>query len=156
MIPPTRASQHAIRALTYLASQPEGAYRLTREMAAALGIPAHYLAKVFQPLSARGILDSQRGRSGGVRLARLPDEITLYEVVDALECLDTATPCALGQRRCDDEAPCPLHEYWISAHDRYLATLRWTTLAEMTRFCDAQPDSGYPFPLPVPGAEAPR
>lgn len=148
MIPPSRASQHAVRALTFLARVPPGEYRLTRELAVSLGIPAHYLAKVFQPLTARGILDSQRGRSGGVRLARPASEVALFELVDAIETLEVAVPCALGQRDCTDETPCPLHEYWVSARSRYLQTLMATSLSDVADFCERNPGSSYPFPIP--------
>jgi Rrf2 family protein len=150
VIPLSRASQYAIRALTYMAAQPDDGFVHTRDMAESLDVPAHSLAKVLQPLSALGILHSQRGRSGGLRLARNPEGISLREVAGALEPMDGSMPCALGQRRCDDDVPCPLHEDWTRVWTRHVETLQSTTVADLARFSHEHPGGGYPYPAPAP------
>ena len=70
-----KAGEYAIRALTFMAQQPSGEYQLVRDMAAKLGIPAPFLAKILQPLVGGGFVFSQRGRSGGFRLSKEPHEI---------------------------------------------------------------------------------
>src|SRR5262245_42777162 len=105
----SRASEYAIRSLTYLAMQEREAFHLARDMAERLEIPAPFLAKILQPLVARGLVRSQRGRSGGFRLARDPAEITLFQIVDAQENLGKIRQCMLGQAECSDERACPLH-----------------------------------------------
>jgi len=146
MLPISRSSEYAIRALTYLAQNRDG-FRLANEMAGALGIPAPFLGKVLQPLVSRGVLQSQRGRNGGFRLARAPEEITLFEVVDAEEHLGGVRQCFLGQAECTDERACPLHDYWKHASGAFLARMVNTTLADLLRFCAERPHSGYPLPL---------
>ena len=146
MLPISRSSEYAIRALTYLAQNREG-FRLANDMAAALGIPAPFLGKVLQPLVSRGVLQSQRGRNGGFRLARPPEEITLFQVVDSQEHLGGVRQCFLGQAECTDERACPLHEYWKHASGAFLARMVNTTLADLLRFCAERPHSGYPLPL---------
>ena len=144
MNPITQASEHAIRALTHLAQRPEAGYQLIRDMAHRIDVPAPFLAKVLQPLVAQGVLESQRGRGGGVRLALPPSEVTLYRIVDAQEHLDRARECFLGQAECTDERACPMHEFWKRASFDYLEQLRSTTLADLVRFCRDRPESGYP------------
>jgi Rrf2 family protein len=143
----SRASEYAIRALAFLALQDRESFHLARDMAARLGIPAPFLAKILQPLVVRGLVRSQRGRSGGFRLARDPAEITLFQIVDAQENLGKVRQCMLGQAECNDERACPLHHYWTRASDEYLAILDSTTLRDLARFTEQRRDCGYPIPL---------
>lgn len=151
----SRASEYAIRALTYLAqNEKEEGFFLARDMAEKLGVPAPFLSKILQPLVASGMILSQRGRKGGFRLAegRTPESITLFEVVDSQEHLNKVRKCFLGQAECSDERACPMHSYWQSTSTEYLEVLNKTTLADMVGFCETSPESGYPCPLPVPRA----
>lgn len=142
----SRASEYAIRALTYLASQPVGSFHLARDMGERLSIPAPFLAKILQPLVARGLVHSQRGRSGGFRLAKEPAQVSLFEVVDAEEHLGRLRQCMLGQAECSDERACPLHEYWTSTCDQFLGTLASTSLQDLAQFGESRPDCHYPLP----------
>ena len=146
----SRASEYAIRALTYLAQQQSGEYHLARAMAGELGIPAPFLAKILQPLVARGLIHSQRGRSGGFRLAKTSKEVFLYQIVDAQEHLGRVRECMLGQAECTDERACPLHHYWKRTSEEYLAVLASTTLQDLTEFCEVRPDGMYPCPAKPP------
>ena len=156
MIPLTRSSEYAIRALTHLARQPNGGFCLVREMAEELGIPAPFLGKCLQPLVARGLLESQRGRRGGFRLVRPAEEVLLFQIVDAHERLDRPRPCVLGQNRCDDEHACPMHDFWKRGADAFDARLRTTSLADLVGFCEENPGCEFPAALPIdePAASA--
>ncbi|MFT4538382.1 MAG: Rrf2 family iron-sulfur cluster assembly transcriptional regulator [Planctomycetota bacterium] len=140
----SRTSQYAVRTLTFLAQQPPAQYQLTRRIAEALDIPGPFLSKVLQPLVLRGLVDSQRGRSGGVRLARSASEITMFEVVDALEHLRRPRECMLGQSDCTDERACPFHTEWKAAWHNREEVLRRTTVEDFKGFCDRAPEAGYP------------
>ncbi len=146
MISISRSSEYAIRAMTHLAQQNDGAYSLVRDMAGILGIPAPFLGKCLQPLVARGLLQSQRGRNGGFRLAIPPSEISLYQIVDSQEHLGRSRQCFLGQPECRDEEPCPMHEFWKTTSGDFLTRLSTTTLADLIQFCERRPHSGYPAP----------
>lgn len=147
MLPISRSSEYAIRALTYMAQQPVASFSLARDMARVLGIPAPFLGKVLQPLVMRGILHSQRGRKGGFRLAAAPGEISLYQIVDAIEHLGRGRQCFLGQAECTDDRACPMHDYWKAAATAFQARLSTTSLADLVRFGRLRPASGYPSPL---------
>ena len=146
VIPISRSSEYAIRALTYLAQRERDGFCLAREMAEALSIPAPFLGKCLQPLVARGILNSQRGRNGGFQLALPAAEIPLYDIVDSQEHLGRARQCFLGQAECSDERACPMHDFWKEASNEFIARLAGTTLADLLRFCEVRPESGYPAP----------
>jgi Rrf2 family protein len=144
VIPISRSSEYAIRALTHLAQREDHGYCLAREMAEVLTIPAPFLGKCLQPLVARGVLLSQRGRNGGFKLARPASEIPLYDIVDSQEHLGRARQCFLGQAECSDERACPMHDFWKHASNDFMSRLANTTLADLLRFCQARPESGYP------------
>jgi Rrf2 family protein len=156
LIPISRSSEYAIRAMTFMAQQNEPRFVLVRDMARRLGIPAPFLGKVLQPLVARGMLISQRGRNGGFRLALPPGEITLFQVVDSQEHLGRARQCFLGQAECTDERACPMHDFWKKASNDFLTRLASMTLSDLLRFCDSAPQSGYPAPLPQEPASSRR
>ncbi len=143
--PISRSSEYGIRALTYLATQSGEEYHLARDMSERLGIPAHFLVKVLQPLVVRGLIQSQRGRTGGFRLARPPDGISLFEIVDAHEHITRTRRCFLGEAECEDDRGCPLHEYWTVAYDSFLDRLRSTSIQDLARYSEIRPECGYPL-----------
>jgi Rrf2 family protein len=142
----SRSSEYAIRALTFLARQDGARYYLARDMAETLGIPAPFLGKVLQPLVTRGVLDSQRGRSGGFRLARPANEIRLLDIVETQESLEHLDRCILGQAQCTDDRPCPLHDYWKTAAADFMRVLKSTTLRTLLDHGRKHPQCSYPFP----------
>lgn len=143
----SRSSEYAIRALTFLAQhERDGRHYLARDMAEQLTIPAPFLGKVLQPLVTRGILHSQRGRSGGFRLDRPASQITLVQIVESQETLTAANVCMLGQRDCDDAHACPLHAMWMTASHAVHDRLRQTTLQDMVEACAATAGCEYPYP----------
>jgi len=149
----SRSSEYAIRALTHLARLNDGRHHLSRDLAEELGLPAPFLGKVLQPLVTRGVLHSQRGRSGGFRLARPASSVTLIEIVDAQETLGPAETCLLGQRECSDATACPMHEYWKKASNAFHDRLRRTTLADLVQHAATHPECAYPLPsgrVPAP------
>lgn len=81
----TRASNYALQALGYLVGQPPDKSVASHVVAAAENIPERFLLKVLQPLVAIGVLRSIKGPNGGYRLARPAKQITLLEVVEAVD-----------------------------------------------------------------------
>ncbi|MBJ02985.1 MAG: Rrf2 family transcriptional regulator [Planctomycetes bacterium] len=144
----SRSSEYAIRAMTYLAQKHGQGFQLSRDIAETLGIPGPFLGKILQPLVLRGLLHSQRGRSGGFHMIHRPTEVTLFQIVDAQEHLSATRKCLLGQAECSDERACPMHEYWDNCSESFLALLAQTTLQNVVDFCSEKPASGYPGPTP--------
>jgi len=149
VIPISRASEYAIRAMTYMARESNDGFFLARDMSERLGIPAPFLGKVLQQMVARGMLVSQRGRNGGFKLAIPAGEISLYQIVDSQEHLGRARQCFLGQAECTDERACPMHEFWKGTANEFLNQLVNTTLIDLIGFCEEKPQSGYPSPTPA-------
>ncbi len=130
----SQTSEYAIRALSLLVRHPRQEFVLVSTLAAKAELPHYYLSKILQNLARMEVLDSRRGRQGGFRLARDPDEITLHEIVHAIENLGQTCRCLLGQAECSDERACPLHEFWVGQTEKYMDTLRSTTLGDLVRF----------------------
>jgi Rrf2 family protein len=128
----SRSCEYGLRATLYLASLESDGYVPIGTISDELDISFPFLTKIFQKLNDADLLTSQRGPSGGVALTRPPDEITLFEIVKAIDGLDLFTQCVLGLPGCGDEKPCPLHDRWAVERDRIERMFKTTSLAEMS------------------------
>lgn len=124
---------YAITALGYVAAQ-EGKPVFVREISEATGTPRAYLAKIINTLSRKGYVETRRGVAGGVRLNRPAEELTLYEVCEALDDPIVSRPCMLGVAECSDERACPCHEFWIPHREKEIEFLKRTTVRNIADF----------------------
>lgn len=121
--------EYALRAVAHLAYEhPQP--RTTDQIATATKVPSAYLAKVLQALSRRGIVRSQRGLGGGMTLAIAPEELSLLQVVNAVEEIQRITTCPLGLKS-HGVRLCPLHKRLDDALAMVEQAFRDTTLAEI-------------------------
>ncbi|MCB0713753.1 MAG: Rrf2 family transcriptional regulator [Ignavibacteriae bacterium] len=128
----SNACEYAIRALVYIvASKGDRDYLPVRHIADQLDISSHFLAKIVQLLAAEGILNSYRGPNGGVNLARSPENITLMEVVSAVDGEGLFHDCFIGLPECGEQNPCPLHKWWKQVRKEISGTLSKATLADL-------------------------
>lgn len=130
----TQTSEYALRAMVYMARKGEDRYSGVREIAKATEVPSNYLAKILQQLAKAGVLESQKGFGGGFRVARPLSKINLLAIVDPLENISRFHRCVLGQRECNDEMACPLHDAWKRICREYLGSLENTTLQDIADF----------------------
>ena len=127
----TRSAEYAVRALSLLSLQEgEGALH-SADIAAELGLPPQFLTKILRRLTATDLVSSQRGRTGGFRLNRAADEISLLAVVRPFQDGLSGVECLLGQRDCTDPDSCPLHEPWAQIRRSFHDLLAETTLADV-------------------------
>ena len=129
-----QTSEYALRAMVYMTRKNEPGYAGVKDIAAATGVPANYLAKILQQLAKSGILESQKGFGGGFRIAQQLDKIKLLAIVDPLENISKFHRCVLGQRECNDAVACPLHDAWKRICNDYLGALENTTLQDIADF----------------------
>lgn len=126
--------QHALRALSVLASLPDGMFLLGRELAARADIPANYLAKILWILGSAGYIGATRGSGGGYRLQRPAAEIRLADVVVLFEHHRSAQGCFLdGARSCSEAEPCSAHRAWHELDAALTRFLETTTLADIAK-----------------------
>lgn len=126
----SQACKYAIRAALYLAQHDEESL-LSRDIAHALDIPEHFLAKVLQDLARARLLRSAKGRGGGFRLGRPAGDIKLVEIVQAIEGVYFGDGCVLGLPECSDENACPLHSQWSDVKTSILQMLEQKSLEEL-------------------------
>jgi len=125
--------KYALKATVHLAKHAGEDPLLLRKIAAAEGIPSSFLAKVLQKLARDGLLRSSKGPGGGFSLGRPASEITVLDIVDAVDGLSAIEVCLMDLEPCDPENPCPLHEAWSQIQDRIILLLENTTLEELAR-----------------------
>jgi Rrf2 family protein len=127
----SKTGLHAVRAVVALARLPEGAYAGAARIAREIGAPQNYLGKLLKSLAEDGLLESQKGLGGGFRLARPPQEVSLFDVVDPIEHVGRWSGCILGRPECSEVDPCAIHNRWKTVRDAYLRMLQRTTVAEL-------------------------
>ena len=141
--------EYALRAVVHLASQTPEA-RTTDQIAAATRVPRAYLSKVLQGLARGGVVQSQRGLGGGMTLVKLPEELTILEVVNAVEPIERIRTCPLGLAAHGVHL-CPLHRRLDNAMATVEEAFAATTLAEVL----AEPTTSVPL-CPFPNAKRRR
>ena len=128
----SKSAEYGIRATLYLNSLKQNGYVSIRAISDELDISFHFLTKIFQKLTQAGLMQSFRGPNGGVALARPASEITLKDLVSAIDGPALFTECVLGLPGCGERKPCPLHEAWGEERDRLKTIFENATLAAMT------------------------
>ncbi len=113
----SRRCEYALQAVLFVALTPDGSLTSIKEMTAALGIPYHFLAKILQDLSRKGLLVSHTGPQGGFGLGIDAEKITLMDIVEAIDGPGITSRCVLGFHDCSDTRPCSLHEKWTGLRD---------------------------------------
>jgi len=141
--------EYALRAMVHLADHAPSP-RTTEEIAEATRVPIAYLSKVLQGLGRAGLVRSRRGVGGGMSLAKPPEELTILEVVEAIEPIGRITTCPLGLASHGTHL-CPLHRRLDDALAITEDAFRKSTLAEIL----ADPSQSMPLcDFPRPKSEA--
>jgi len=121
--------EYALRAMVYLAQHPEQSHT-NHQIARVTRVPIGYLAKVLQGLSRAGLITSRRGLGGGFALAKPAYEITIYEVIQAVDPIPRITSCPLKLKAHRDRL-CPLHQRLDNAWELVEQSFRSTTLSDI-------------------------
>jgi Rrf2 family protein len=123
----TRQADYAVRAVTYLAQLGAERRAATSQIALQQQIPPSFLAKIVSQLSVAGLLQTSRGARGGVSLARDPQEISLLEVVEAIDGPIMLNDCVIGNGTCTFSGDCPMRPIWCEAQLNLVEKLQATT-----------------------------
>ena len=127
----TSAADYAIRAMIHLACLPDGGVALRSEIAEAQYIPTSFMAKILRSLVRARLLRSSRGVNGGFSLARPTGEISMLEIVEAIEGPIAVNRCTATPVQCDKVDQCAVHPVWQKAQDYLVELLKSTTLEEL-------------------------
>ena len=127
----TRQADYAVRAVLYLSRLGTSQRAATSEVAEEQHIPPSFLAKIISQLSIAGLLHTSRGARGGVTLAREPKDITLLEVVEAIDGPIQLNECVGESGSCVFDHECPLRSVWCDAQDELVNRLRGTNFEQL-------------------------
>lgn len=128
----SRTTKYALQALSLMAKERQtiiSADRLHKE----LKIPKKYLQRLLTKLSKSGIITSVRGKYGGYRFSKRTENITMADIIHAVEGFRTESRCFFGFSTCILDAPCPMHEAWSRLQLQTVQVLTTTTLADIVR-----------------------
>lgn len=130
----SRACIYGIRASLFVASMEKTDKRVPiRQISDELGISFHFLTKIVQTLTKHNIMVSYRGPKGGVALARPPRDITLMDMIDAIEQDKCFEGCILQLPDCGDATPCPLHASWRVTREEMKSMFENSNLEDLGR-----------------------
>jgi len=127
----SRRTDYGVRVIVDLAALPENGRASTQEIAERQSIPAPFLAKIISQLSMSGLVSTYRGSSGGVSLSRPAAEITLLEVIEALDGPVRLNRCVIEPSACPRDDHCPVHGVWAKAQADLTSLLSRTTFDEL-------------------------
>jgi Rrf2 family protein len=129
----SKSAEYAIRAFVHLSQVPEGKFAMVKNIAKEEEIPAHFLAKILQQLARKGLLRSSKGPTGGFVLRQKAEDISLKDIVMALDGLSDYEKCASGLAECNDDQPCGMHDAWNALRTRIIGYLEQTSIADITQ-----------------------
>ena len=127
----SRTAEHALRAAIFLARQDRGRPLSAEAIASALDAPRNYMGKTLGSLVSHGIVTSSPGRNGGFRLAVPAVQLTIAQIIDAVDRPRRQRMCLLGGRPCDDENPCAAHGRWKAVLDLSRSHIEDLTIAHL-------------------------
>jgi Rrf2 family protein len=128
----SKKADYALMAMKHLALRGDRGSSSAREIASQYDIPIELLAKVLQRLVRRGLLASQQGTRGGYQLARVPGQISVADVIQAVEGPVSVTACSsTDDGSCEQFSKCNVRDPLRRVRERILAALGECTIAEL-------------------------
>ena len=131
MIRITRQTDYGILLLSHLASRPIHDVHTAKDAARRSGIPLPMASKILKALAKAGLLASHRGVKGGYSLSVHPDQISIAEVIQALEGPIGITECSFNPGACEQEGTCPVRSNWLRISDAVRDALDRIPLSSM-------------------------
>jgi Rrf2 family protein len=129
----TRQADYAVRAIYYLSTLESGSRASTSQIAREQQIPPSFLAKIISQLSVAGLLHTSRGARGGVSLAREPQDITMLDVVEAIDGPIMLNECVESGHGCRFENNCPMRIMWCEIQEDLVSRLGGTTFSDFSQ-----------------------
>ncbi len=127
----TRGADYALRGMTFLARQDSLKYIRIREISDSEDIPEKFMRKLIHILNQKGYLESVRGKNGGIRLGIEADEITMLDIIEAVEGPMALNKCLKEPSECDFIDLCTMCSIWYEAQKELKAVLEKYTLKDI-------------------------
>ena len=134
MIRLTKMTDYSIVLMTYCALRPEQPIHTTRDLATESRIPLPTVGKILKQLTRKGLMISHRGVKGGYALARKPEQISIAQVISALDGPIAITDCSTDStHKCELECVCPVSANWQLINEAVRKALGDLTLADLAK-----------------------
>lgn len=127
----SKKADYALIAMKHLAVHGDRASSSAREIAELYGIPIELMAKILQRLVRRGLLASHQGTRGGYQLGRAPGQISVADVIQAIDGPVTVTACSTDDGPCEQFNKCNVRDPLWRVRERILSALDECTIAEL-------------------------
>ena len=124
----TRQADYALRCIMFMAKEPARVFMI-KDIASRKLLPQSFLAKILQRLARKGIVKSLRGVKGGFVLTRTPAEITIYDIIEAIDGPVKINKCVLDATACTLRKTCSLHKFWTEIQNELVNKLKNNTIA---------------------------
>ncbi|MFT3677631.1 MAG: Rrf2 family transcriptional regulator [Chitinophagaceae bacterium] len=106
----SKTCEYAIRAMLFIAQKTKEGDRIgIKDIAKGIDSPEHFIAKILQDLSRKGLLQSAKGPTGGFYLNDVSMKQSLADIVKAVDGDKIFQGCGLGLKQCSEALPCPIH-----------------------------------------------
>jgi Rrf2 family protein len=129
----SKACEYGIRAMIYIAQRSAASERAgIKDIAKGIDSPEPFLAKILQDLSRKGLVQSVKGPNGGFYLEKGGLQVSLAEVVSAIDGDQLFNGCGLGLKVCSEKNPCPIHDEFKIIRNKLKALLENTRVSEFT------------------------
>lgn len=125
----TRQADYALRAVIYLSRLEENEKAATGLIAEDQKIPPSFLAKIISQLSIAGLIHTSRGARGGVSLAKPADDISILDIIEAIDGPIFLNECTENSNSCPFLDSCPLQEIWCEARTELVDKLSSATFS---------------------------
>ncbi len=139
----TRATDYAVRVMIHLAGLPAGSRVRQAELSKATDVSGHFLSKVLQQLVRSGLIRSQRGSGGGFAIAVPANNVSLLDVVEAVEGPVRLNQCLEEGPSCERKAWCPAHRIWAEAQASVVKVLGAASMAALAAQARGGSDALY-------------
>jgi len=129
----SKACEYAIRAMMFIAQKSKAGERVgIKDIVKGIDSPEHFVAKILQELSRKGLIQSLKGPNGGFYMDAANLKTSLAEVVSAMDGDQLFTGCGLGLKECNEKKPCPIHDEFKLIRTKLKSMLETTQIGEFT------------------------
>lgn len=129
----SQGAQYAISAIIAISKHSEGGAVSASYLSKSLNCPTAYLSQILAKLKEPGILKSRRGLNGGVYLAKSVKEITMMDIIAAIDGTEFFDKCFMGIEGCGHIEPCPFHKFWSVERKKIEKWLNETTFDDVDK-----------------------
>jgi len=127
----TRAGEYAVRCVLYMSGCENNKIISRKEISGKMEIPDQFLGKIAQQLARSGFIEIIQGAKGGYRLLKIPEKISLLDVVESVTGEIFLNDCLMNPDSCNKSSSCTVNSVWETARRQLRETLKQATFDKM-------------------------